>query len=144
MANQDDKETIMRKIITVLILLLSTATSAHAAGPFDGIYAFSFSGNAAGFASVHENNGVMIAVTLESSPFDSTWEAIRGTRNGNTVRLSSIAGTVNLELDVVFNGDNVTGTATMISCSDNDNDPSNDLENCDIPIGTVLDLTKVF
>ncbi len=134
----------MKKMITALVLLLLSSTSVVASGPFDGIYAFSVNGSAAGFASIHENNGVMIAITLEPSPFDSTWEAIRGTRNGNTARMNSIFGTVNLEIDITFNSDNVTGTATIISCSDDDDDSSNDDDNCDIPPGTVLGLTKIF
>ncbi|HNP25989.1 MAG TPA: hypothetical protein PKM20_04560 [Nitrosomonas sp.] len=133
----------MKRIITILVFLFST-TTAHAAGPFDGIYAFNFSGDVAGFASIHENNGVMIAVVLEPSPFDSTWEALQGTRSGNSARLSSIFGTVNLVIDTTFNGDNLTGAATVISCSDNDDDSSNDSDNCDIPIGTVLNLIKIF
>ena len=87
---------------------------------------------------------MIIAVVLEPSPSDSTWEAVRGTRNGNIVRLSSIFGTVDLVIDITFNGDNSTGTVVLISCTDNDNDPSNDSDNCDIPAGTTLGLTKIF
>ncbi|SEQ79888.1 hypothetical protein SAMN05421690_1001197 [Nitrosomonas sp. Nm51] len=134
----------MKRVMTALALLFCTTSTAHAAGPFDGIYAFNFNGVLTGYASVHENNGVIIAVVLEPSPFDSTWEAIRGTRNGNIVRLSSIFGTVNLVIDITFNGDNSTGTAVFISCSDSDDDPSNDNDNCDIPAGTALNLTKIF
>ena len=133
----------MKRIIAALVLLFFSTTS-NAAGPFDGIYTFSFGGALSGFASIHENNGEMIIVILEPSPFDSTWEAIRGIRNGNSVRLTSIAGTVNLVIDVIFNGDNFTATATLISCSDKDDDPSNDSDNCDIPIGTILNLNKAF
>ena len=130
--------------MTALALLFFTTSLAHAAGPFDGIYAFNFNGILTGYASIHENNGVIIAVVLEPSPSDSTWEAVRGTRNGNIVRLSSIFGTVDLVIDITFNGDNSTGTVVLISCTDNDNDPSNDSDNCDIPAGTTLGLTKIF
>ncbi|MCB1949618.1 hypothetical protein [Nitrosomonas sp.] len=134
----------MKRIMTALALLFFTTSTAHAAGPFDGIYAFNFNGILTGYASIHENNGVIIAVVLEPSPSDSTWEAVRGTRNGNIVRLSSIFGTVDLVIDITFNGDNSTGTVVLISCTDNDNDPSNDSDNCDIPAGTTLGLTKIF
>ena len=134
----------MKRIMTALALLFFTTSTAHAAGPFDGIYAFNFNGILTGYASIHENNGVIIAVVLEPSPSDSTWEAVRGTRNGNIVRLSSIFGTVDLVIDITLNGDNSTGTVVLISCTDNDNDPSNDSDNCDIPAGTTLGLTKIF
>ncbi|MCP5246146.1 MAG: hypothetical protein H6937_09430 [Burkholderiales bacterium] len=133
----------MKRIIVALVFLLST-TATHAAGPFDGIYSYNFGGTIAGFASIHEKNGVMIAITLDPSPFESGWEAISGIRNGNNVRLSSIFGTVNVEVDITFNGDNSTGSATVISCSDKDDNPSNDSENCDLPAGTVLNLNKIF
>ncbi|SFK56829.1 hypothetical protein SAMN05216302_100974 [Nitrosomonas aestuarii] len=133
----------MKRIIAALVFL-SLTTTVHAAGPFDGIYAFDYNGDVAGFASIHEKNGLMIAVILEPSPFDSTWEALQGARNGNNVRLSSIFGTIHLVIDATFNDDNFTGAATIISCSDNDDDSSNDNDNCDTPIGTVLDLTKIF
>ena len=124
----------MKKMIIGLVLLLSTSTSVIAAGPFDGIYALSFNGIEAGFASIHEKNGVMVAIALEASPFDSTWEAMLGPRNGNSARLSSVFGTVSLEIDVTFNDDNSTGTATVLSCSGD----------CDFPNGTVLNLNKIF
>lgn len=134
----------MKRILTAFALIFCTTNTVNAAGPYDGIYALNFSGFLAGYASIHENNGVIIAVVLEPSPSDSTWEAIAGTRNGNIVRLNSIFGTVNLVIDVTFNGDNATGTAVIIACSDDDDDSSNDSENCDIPAGTALNLTKIF
>ena len=133
----------MKKLLTALSFLIFISP-AHAAGPFDGIYTFNFNGTLVGYTSIHEVNGVVIAIILEPSPFDATWEAVQGVRNGNTVRFNSIAGTVNLVVDVTFNGDNVSASATIQSCSDKDNDPSNDSDNCDFPPGTVLNLEKVF
>ncbi|MCP5246751.1 MAG: hypothetical protein H6937_12715 [Burkholderiales bacterium] len=53
-------------------------------------------------------------------------------------------GTADLVIDITFKGDNSTGTVVLISCTDIDNDPSNDCDNCDILAGTALDLTKIF
>ena len=135
----------MKRIIAAITLfLLATTTPVQAAGPYDGIYTFNFNGSLVGFTSIHENNGVVIAMILEPSPFDSTWEAIRGIRNGNTVRLNSIYGTVTLLIDLTFNADNATGTATVVSCSDNDDNPANDDDNCDFPPGSNFHLIKIF
>ena len=123
----------MRKITLAFAFLLLPMTS-FAAGPFDGIYSFNFNGILAGYASIHEDDtNNMIAVLLEPTPDDTTWEAISGIRNGNDVTLRSIAGTVSLDISVSFIDSN-TGTATINSC----------VGDCDFPNGTVLDVNRVF
>ncbi len=123
----------MRKILIPFVFLLLPTTSS-AAGPFDGIYSFNFNGVLGGYASIHEDDtNNMIAILLEPDPDDTTWEAIRGTRNGNNVTLRSIAGTVGLDVSLSFIDTN-TGTATINSC----------VGDCDFPNGTVLDVNRVF
>ena len=123
----------MRKILIPFVFLLLPTTS-YAAGSFDGIYSFNFNGVLGGYTSIHEDDANnMIAILLEPNPDDTTWEAIRGTRNDNNVTLRSIAGTVSLDVSVSFLDTN-TGTATINSC----------VGDCDFPNGTVLDLNRVF
>ncbi len=124
----------MKRILLAIAFLLLPSAS-YAAGPFDGIFSFSFNGSLVGYASIHEDveTNDMIAVLLEPDPNDTTWEAIRGVRNGNDVTLRSIAGTVSLDVSVNFaNPDN--GTVTVNSC----------IGDCDFPNGSVLDLNRVF
>lgn len=124
----------MKRILLAIAFLLLPTTS-YAAGPFDGIYSFSFNGDLVGYASLHEDveTNNMIAVLLEPDPNDTTWEAVRGERNGNDVTFKSIAGTVSLDVSVNFiDPDN--GTVTVNSC----------IGDCDFPNGTVLNLNRVF
>ncbi len=85
------------------MLFLFLPISSFAAGPFDGIYSINLDNNLVGYISVHENDSNMIAIMLETDPFDSTWEAISGIRNNNNANFTSIAGTIALDISVVFN-----------------------------------------
>ena len=123
----------MKKMLLALAFLLLPISS-YAAGPFDGIYSLNFGGTIIGYTSIHEDEtNNIIAIVFDVEPFESDWDAVSGTRNGSNVTLNSIAGTVNLNISVVFNDSN-SGVATINSC---DGD-------CDFPNGTALNLNRLF
>ncbi len=86
------------------------------------------------YASLHEdadNNMIVIFLDAES---EDTWQALNGARTNNSASLKSIAGTVDIEVNTVFN-DNQKGTATVISCTG---------DNCDFPIDAIFKMDKLF
>lgn len=126
----------MKKFILAIIFLLVSIPS-HAAGPYDGIYTLNLNGNFINYMSIHENeidNNINITAISLYQDNGLEWEAFSGLRTGNRATLITLIGSGEIELDVVFNGDN-TGVITIISC----------IEDCnDFPNGTVFNIDKII
>lgn len=109
------------------------AMSAHAAGPYDGIYADSSAANS--YISVHTNGDQMIVTQYEivpasgvlfTTPFGTvtprqinTWQLLQGTLNGNTATLSGqlLFNQCNVRLLATFSTTGLTANITNASSS---------------------------
>lgn len=126
----------MRKFaVSVMIVFGLFTADAQAAGPYDGIWAMTYTGVAFGYFTVQENNGTIVAVFL---PGDfSAWEAVVGPRNGNTVDVSTIVSGVSVRITGTFTS-LTTFTGTQVSCV-----PSA-AWNCTLPNGANFQGTKIW
>lgn len=106
----------MIKKIAALAVLLAAGT-AHAAGPYDGIY---FNPASNGYFSVHTNGNVMIAVGLSAVPANNiqfttalgvvransiaTWEVATGNVSGSNAILlgTNLFGACDVTYDIDF------------------------------------------
>ena len=125
----------MKKLFVLLCMALGLPfAEAQAAGPYDGIWSLSYFGIPIGYYSVHENGGMLLAVSL---PDGSAWDAAVGTRNGSAVTLTWIVGNADGTASVVFPSA-TTLSATQTSCT-----PKVAGVRC-LPNGSVVQGIKIF
>ena len=75
----------MKKLL-MLVLLISLSSAANAAGIYDGIWQVNEDPEV--LISIHENNGTMVAFSLDNDY--SVFNTGLGTLNGNTIIVSSL------------------------------------------------------
>ncbi len=127
----------MKKFAVSLLIGLGLFTAgAQAAGPYDGIWVISYFGLPAGYYSLHEKDGTLIAVSLPDN--NSSWSAYMGPRNGNTVNMSTLVSGVNGQATVTFTSDS-TLNATQVFCV-----PRLPGWYCLLPNGATVQGTKVW
>lgn len=124
-----------RALLLSIVLGLLT-TQARGAGPYDGIWIASYLGNQIGYYSVHENNGMLVAISLRGD--NTLWEAYLGQRIFNVVTVSTIVSGVNATFGVQFISDS-NFTATQLSCV-----PRLAGWNCPFADGAVIQGVKIW
>ncbi len=103
----------MKKFILFFVLLFCvSSTTAFAEGEFDGIWLTPI-----GFISMHENDGILVAVQLQADA--RRWFPYTGVLKGNKATVTSVPFIADEDavvvLDVEFHDDS-NATATGVSC----------------------------
>ncbi len=89
-----------------------------------------------GYFSVHENNGIVVAIRLDDDR--SSWDALSGERNGDTIRLETLISGVNVVVNVTLKSEN-TFTAVQESCAPAEKDSI-----CLLPNGVAFEGNKIW
>jgi len=101
------KEKNMKKILFGVLVLICSAVEAE--GVYDGIW----QSEGIGYFSVHEKEGIIIAIRLENNT--AGWEAFSGKLSGNTTRIETLISDVHAVLNVTFTSE-TTFSAIQESC----------------------------
>ncbi len=115
--------------------MFSTPTKAE--GQYDGIYSLTPD---IGYVTIKEQNGTLVVILNQTVP-EPIWNAMMGTLNGSSTRLSSILSdsldSVNVTIDVQFTSSN-SFQAMQVSCL-----PSYDYD-CLLPNGSLVTGQKIW
>ncbi|MBY0483461.1 hypothetical protein [Nitrosomonas sp.] len=122
----------LNKALIAISLLLSSMQS-FAAGPYDGIWIV----DPIGYATINENDGVMIVVVVYHEDYGDIWRAYQGVRTDNKARITNITGEGKLVHDIEIKTDMIA-EITQVSCI-----PPPGYE-CLLPNGYKLTATKVW